>query len=651
MSEIKVKECDIPGYPKIIPYQNFKKISAQMEKNIFKIKLRWEQNDKKKQGTGFFCKIPFPDKKKLLPVLITNNHLINKEILDNNEIITIKIKGELNEIRFNLKNRIKYTSEIYDTTIIEIKEEDNINHFLKLDNKILEDITNNTDQNKEFKDESIYIIQYPEGELSVSFGILNNIYLDKKHTFTHLSSTRNGSSGSPILLINNRIIGIHKEGNNKYNSGTFLYYPIKEFIKQNYLDINSKLLKEFNEKFKCNIIDTEIGNLNLSKKLLGKEALELLCKINFKELKELNLSDNKLSDINILEKANFKKLQKLDLSNNCLNIEEIYGILNFPELKELIVNNNTTYLRGILDEDRIKENEIFEKNKKIKLRKLHLGGFFQEEIIDFLNKADLKELQELYLKDDCLSDIKRIINLNYEHLETFDLSDNRLLNIDIFAESKFKKLRILNLGNNRILNINVFEKVNFEGLEKLLLFQNYISDLNVLEKVNFKQLKILDLSDNFICNIDVLKNVKFNKLNSLLLGYNKFPFIDLLCEINFPELTHLELQNCSLSDLKILEKLNFKKLTYIGLENIIIINESDETNKEEEENDDNTNTDYDLILSNLKEKLNIFGDIKILTKKNFSEIFNLQREKDLKFQSLEFECFHNNPSIDIRELF
>jgi len=37
--------------------------------------------------TGFLCKISFPDSKKLLPVLITNNHVLEeKHILINKEI-------------------------------------------------------------------------------------------------------------------------------------------------------------------------------------------------------------------------------------------------------------------------------------------------------------------------------------------------------------------------------------------------------------------------------------------------------------------------------------------------------------------------------------------------------------------------------------
>ena len=230
------KESILIGYPNIISYESSKKIIEQMEKNICKIKIGNEQ------GTGFFCKIPFPDMNNMLSVLITNNHVIDKKILNVKDYnIEIDIKKENNIKKLNLNNRIKYTNKEYDITIIEIKKNE-INNYLELDDNIINDIINNNNYNKEYIDETIYIIQYPENKLSVSYGILDKIQFDKNYNFNHKCSTRGGSSGSPILNINNnKIIGIHKEGNrNKnINKGLFLNFPIKDFIKS-YTDDNLK---------------------------------------------------------------------------------------------------------------------------------------------------------------------------------------------------------------------------------------------------------------------------------------------------------------------------------------------------------------------------------------------------------------------------
>ena len=56
----------------MISYECSKKIVEQMEKCICKLKID------EIEATGFFCKIPFPDKNNMLPVFITNNHVINK---------------------------------------------------------------------------------------------------------------------------------------------------------------------------------------------------------------------------------------------------------------------------------------------------------------------------------------------------------------------------------------------------------------------------------------------------------------------------------------------------------------------------------------------------------------------------------------------
>ena len=403
-----IKEKMITGYPNTITYECTKKIIEQMENNICKIKIG------EVKGTGFFCTIPFPNKDKMLNVMMTNNHVINNKLLyDYNSKIEIYIKKENKIKEIDLNDRLKYTNIEYDITIIEIKEKDNIKNFLELDDYIKNDILENNNNNYyQYIDKTIYIIQFPEGELSVSYGVLNNIYEDKKYNFIHKCSTKAGSSGSPILNLNNKIIGIHKEGTKqKVNIGAFLSYPIKEFIKY------ETFLKDFNKKYNLNIRDTMIDKLDLSLKNLGNELLEDLCEIEFRDLKELDLCGNDISDIKILEKAKFKRLEILFLGNN------------------------------------------------------------------------------------------------------------KLTDINILEKVNFEKLKELHLNDNIISDISVLEKVKFEKLEKLNLSCNEISDINVLEKVNFKELKILNLYDNNISDIEILGKVQFPKLEIIYFNKNKIDTI------------------------------------------------------------------------------------------------------------------------------
>ena len=79
------KEKGIANSPEPISETTMKIILRQMEECICKIRHNDEINEI--NGTGFFCLIPFPDKVKQLPVLMTNNHVLGKiDILKNKKI-------------------------------------------------------------------------------------------------------------------------------------------------------------------------------------------------------------------------------------------------------------------------------------------------------------------------------------------------------------------------------------------------------------------------------------------------------------------------------------------------------------------------------------------------------------------------------------
>ena len=203
-----------------VSIENSKNIIKQMEKCICRI------NKNNIKGTGFFCKIPYQSS--LLPVLITNNHILNKSDIEIGKEILISInKNNFKNIKID-NSRIIYSNELLDITIIEIKPDIDyiqIDQFLELDEKInLSDF----DFNKIYK--SIYILHYPSNsDILVSYGLLKDI---NKKEITHLCYTDNGSSGSPILSLESlKVIGIHKGGSKQFNfnKGIFIQYVLKEF--------------------------------------------------------------------------------------------------------------------------------------------------------------------------------------------------------------------------------------------------------------------------------------------------------------------------------------------------------------------------------------------------------------------------------------
>ena len=269
------KEKLLNKYPLPVTTDETEIILKQMKHSICKIQ------NKNGNGTGFFCKI---FNKKLL---LTNNHVINEEILKNNNIIKVKLND--NKIRKDIKIKDYYTSKIYDTTIIEINDIDENINYLEIDDEIF-------DENVNIFNESIYITQYPGNEkAAVSYGVLNQI--TDNYNILHYCSTRPGSSGSPIIkLSNKKIIGIHKESeiNYNYNRGTLLKYPINEYLNKNNI-INK------NNGIKLTI---KIEKEDIKKNIYFLDNTNLFFEDKYNHLKELDNSNTELFINNIKYKYN-----------------------------------------------------------------------------------------------------------------------------------------------------------------------------------------------------------------------------------------------------------------------------------------------------------------------------------------------------------
>ena len=97
------------------------RINSQINDNLCYI-----YSKKNIEGAGFFCKIPFPDFRTLLPVLITSIKILNNEDIYYGAEILLKLKDNRCIGLIIDKNRKFYFKEEYQVTIIEIKNEDNI---------------------------------------------------------------------------------------------------------------------------------------------------------------------------------------------------------------------------------------------------------------------------------------------------------------------------------------------------------------------------------------------------------------------------------------------------------------------------------------------------------------------------------------------
>ena len=270
-------------------------ICIKLRESICKIIIKNRENII--YGSGFFMKIS-----KSLKFLFTNWHIINKELINDNNNIEIEIWNK-EKMKINLNQRyIKYFEKPKDITIIEIKEEDKIYK----DIKFLEYDSNYKEKGyKIYKGVDVFTLEHPSGgDVSSASGKI--LYIDNIE-FVHNVPTDTGSSGCPIILLNNNInlvfvIGIHKSKiiNSSINNGTFIGEIINEFkIDSNFFpkikkDKKDKEEKEDLMKAKANIIkisEDKSNTINLKYLLKKKKLIKM--KVNQMLLRLLKMIEMK----------------------------------------------------------------------------------------------------------------------------------------------------------------------------------------------------------------------------------------------------------------------------------------------------------------------------------------------------------------------
>ena len=232
------RDCGI-GFP----LEYCQSIIHQMENYVYKIKVG------NRESIGFPCEIPFPNKDNLLRVFITNNSILNEDILNKkNENILIYLNGEIKSI--NLSNRKKYSNKEYNTTIIEVKDDDGIKNYLDIDDHIIDFFVNNEKTYDEYfyRHKTIYTIINERGTITITYSVIKGI-INNNYNFIFRINKKNESLEGTIFSEKCKLIGTRNHFQSFYDQnkpamcyGTFLHYPIKEFIQKFYdIKINNNL--------------------------------------------------------------------------------------------------------------------------------------------------------------------------------------------------------------------------------------------------------------------------------------------------------------------------------------------------------------------------------------------------------------------------
>ena len=517
--DIYDEEKLINGVSIIITRRIIKKIDIQLQKNICKINI-----NNSSFGIGFFCKIPHPDEFKLLPVLITNNHVLNQEFYTKNEEIKISFDDDRIVKLINIiPERKFYFNNMYDVSIIEIfPNKDNIHNFLEIN----EDVSFENKEN--YENLNIYVLQYSnEGECSVSYGRIDNI---NEYEIEHKCSTTIGSSGSPIMLLDNfKVIGIHKgSSKNKehFNYGTLLRYPILEFN-----SINNEIIIKV--KIEENDINKDVYILNYP--YYTKEDGK---KLEYNGLKEMT-KINTLMFINN-EKVEYEKYKKFDKK----------GIYKIKIISKMNLTNAYCMFQGcknIIDIDLSKFETSYINN---------MGGMFRgcKNLINInLSSFSTKNVTRMNcMFHDCINlkninlisfDTKKVTKMNYmfyncKNLNNIDLSSFETQNVKDMSGMFYEcnNLTHLNLSSFDTKNVTKMSFMFFACKKIIELDLSSFDTRNVIkmscmfdECINLKNINLSSFDTKNVTNMGCMFNCCNNLTNIDLSSFDTKNVVNMSC--------------------------------------------------------------------------------------------------------------------------
>ena len=283
------------------------------------------------------------------------------------------------------------------------------------------------------------------------------------------------------------------------------YNNTKDVLINKVNKLEKKILKYFNSKLHINITRKEV-KLNLNNKNIDNDELSLLSGVYFKNLKEINLNHNIISDITSLK--DFKNLKNMDLSFNNIN--------NITALKE-ISENNKNLEKINLNNNNIKTVDILKQNIFPNIIEINLDN---NNII----KKDIEEIREIIenrklKKNDMLNSVKQ----NTELIQKLEDNSNPGMNkITIGYKIGKKNKRVALFGKtfveNNIENCRITIKGKEQKIEESIFF-NENGDITIQLK-EIKKIKnisymfygctsLVSLPDISNCNMDDVADICF----------------------------------------------------------------------------------------------------------------------------------------------
>lgn len=264
-----------------------------------------------------------------------------------------------------------------------------------------------------------------------------------------------------------------------------------------------KAIDDFNIKYQTMITNKDT-RLILRHKNLEDIIFEEIREMSLYHLQELDLSFNKIKNIDYLKYMFLSFLQYLGLNDN--KIEDIKAIsqINFRELKLLNLQNNNIKNANYLTKAEMPKIEMIriDGNRAIKNLEEAINKYNKKLVTIPLTFEDFGKkynLTELLTK-----------NSNRFELNGNDKGDEILRDLYLLLPDD-NKINYLILTNCGIKNIRLLSKIAFPKLENINLSFNNIICIDAISELRNNNLKELYLQDNYICNITPLLKTKFDR--------------------------------------------------------------------------------------------------------------------------------------------
>ena len=524
-AKITIKNKDNKRKEELYADTNHKPIPIDLVNKALKsvCKIIIKKNNENIFGTGFFININNSNK-----YLITNYHIISESAINNENEIEIYNKKKMKLV---LNNRfIKFFPFPKDITIIELKKDDELYEDIELLNI---DINYYIYGYNIYQNVDIFSVEHPFGKKAVcASGKVINV---DEYEFSHNIPTEHGSSGCPIILLNDNInliqvIGIHKSADNlkRINWATFIG------------EIFDKGLPNNSTIFKINGKDSGINNISNKKKDINpNKAIEKKL-INIKKEKtdliEKNIilkNENKIPD-----KEKKIKLPELDLVDKEININKI----------DIIHNTNKNATTNIIKaEIKIEKGDI---NKDFQIINCHEYRKIDNIDNEMDNKEEIQENVEIKINGEKIEfSFYQQFKKEGKHKIEY-LCKNNLTKINhMFCNcAKITKLDFSNFNSNKVINMRE-------------TFYNCQSLTN-LDLSNFNTQNVKDMGNLFYGCIS-LTNLNLSNFNTQNVKDISFMFFK--CEL----IKALDLSNFNTQNVKDMGHLfhGCKSLTYLNLSN------------------------------------------------------------------------------------